>query len=89
MLIALPPTKARMMQEKTRGEKTMMWVDYTIDQAGPHFTIKGDWPGEVMGWPRKDGDAIKKENTLYQPGDVFKVNENGWLMKQNIDDKES
>ena len=67
----------------------MMWVDYAIAQAGPHFTIKGDWPGEVMGWPKeKDGD-FKKENTLYQPGDVFKVNESGWLIKQNLDDQKS
>ena len=27
----------------------MNWVDYTITQAGPHFTIKGEWAGEVMG----------------------------------------
>ena len=31
-----------------------MWVDYTIDQAGPHFKVNGDWPGEVMG-VQKDG----------------------------------
>ena len=42
-----------------------------------------------MGWPKeKDGD-FKKENTLYQPGDVFKVNESGWLIKQNLDDQKS
>ena len=27
----------------------MMWVDYTIDQVGPNFKVKGDWEGEVMG----------------------------------------
>ena len=62
----------------------MMWVDYTIDQ-GPHgFTVRGDWPGEVMGWPKdpNDKDGFKKENTLYQPGDVFVVSETGWLVKQ-------
>jgi hypothetical protein len=61
----------------------MMWVDYTIDQAGPHFTIKGDWPGEV--WGLKE-DGTEREHYLYKPGDVFKVNEKGWLIKQNIDD---
>lgn len=56
----------------------MMWVDYIIEQAGPHFRVKGDWPGEVMGLLR---DGTKKENFLYQPGDVFIVDENGWLKK--------
>ena len=62
MLTVLPPTKAKTMHGKTE-EKTMMWVDYAIDQAGPNFTVKGDWPG-----------------------DVFVVNESGWLIKQNVDD---
>ena len=58
----------------------MMWMDYLIMSAGPNFTIKGDWPGEVMGLD-KDGNPGNKENVLYQPGDIFRVNENGWLMK--------
>ena len=33
----------------------MMWVDYNITQAGDHFKVEGDWPGEVMGWTR-DGE---------------------------------
>ena len=33
-----------------------MWVDYTIDQAGPNFKVNGDWPGEVMG-VQQDGTA--------------------------------
>ena len=32
----------------------MMWMDFTIEQFGENFTVKGDWPGEVMGL-RKDG----------------------------------
>ena len=56
-----------------------MWVDYTIDQAGPHFTIKGDWPGEVMGFSK---EGKPKDHWLYKPGDVFVVNEGGWLVKQ-------
>tara|TARA_B100000902_G_scaffold272157_1_gene258109 strand:+ start:5939 stop:6145 length:207 start_codon:yes stop_codon:yes gene_type:complete len=60
----------------------MMWLDYTLDQAGKNFTVKGDWEGEVMGWPREADGEYKKENTLYQPGDVFIVNEKGWLMFQ-------
>ena len=57
-----------------------MWLDYTVDQVGENFTVKGDWPGEVMG-VMKDGS--RKENFLYKPGDVFVVNENGWLIKTN------
>tara|TARA_X000000950_G_scaffold163459_1_gene199824 strand:+ start:2844 stop:3044 length:201 start_codon:yes stop_codon:yes gene_type:complete len=55
-----------------------MWVDYTIDQAGPNFKVNGDWPGEVMG-VQQDGTA--KDHWLYKPGDRFIVNEAGWLMK--------
>jgi hypothetical protein len=61
----------------------MMWVDYTIVQAGRNFTIKGDWPGEV--WGLKE-DGTERDHYLYKPGDVFKVDENGWLIKQNVDD---
>jgi len=56
----------------------MMWMDYNITQAGPHFRIEGDWPGEVMGLMK---DGSKKENYLYKPGDVFIVDNNGWLKK--------
>ena len=56
----------------------MMWVDYIVEQAGPHFRVKGDWPGEVMG---KNRDGSEKENYLYKPGDVFVVDEDGWLRK--------
>jgi len=60
----------------------MMWVDYTIDSlpGGNGFTVKGDWEGEVMGWDRH-GKPGAKDNTLYQPGDIFRVNERGWLIK--------
>jgi len=51
----------------------MLWVDYNIDQVGKNFKVKGAWDGEVMGI-QKDG------NPLYQPHDVFRVNENGWLV---------
>ena len=59
----------------------MFWLDYTVESAGLHgqaFRVKGDWPGEVMG-VQKDGSP--KDNWLYKPGDVFVVNENGWLIK--------
>ena len=58
----------------------MIWVDYTVEQAGDNFTVKGDWPGEVMG-VQKDGTL--KSHWLYKPGDVFIVNENGWLVKSD------
>jgi hypothetical protein len=49
----------------------MMWLDYTIDQAGNNFTVRGDTPTEVM------------DKGLYKPGDVFVVKETGWLVKTN------
>ena len=58
----------------------MLWMDYNINQAGENFEVEGDWPGEVMG-VQKDG--TKKDHYLYKPGDVFIVNEAGWLMKSD------
>ena len=59
----------------------MMWVDYTINSipGGKGFKIMGDWEGEVMG---KQKDGSDKDYYLYKPGDVFVVNEHGWLIKQ-------
>ncbi len=57
-----------------------MWVDYSIDQAGENFTVKGDYPGEVMGVAR---DGTPRDHWLYKPGDVFIVNESGWLVKSD------
>mgnify|MGYP001231220483 FL=1 len=57
----------------------MMWVDYTIDSIpGKGFKVKGDWEGEVMGVAK---DGSHKDHYLYRPGDVFIVNEHGWLVK--------
>ena len=56
----------------------MIWMDYTIEQIGKDFTIKGDWPGEVMGIAK---DGSPKQSCLYKPGDVFVVDENGILRK--------
>jgi hypothetical protein len=56
----------------------MLWVDYNINQAGVNFKVEGEWPGEVMGVNR---DGTPKQNYLYKPGDVFIVNEHGWLCK--------
>jgi len=57
----------------------MMWVDYTIDSVpGKGFKVKGDWEGEVMGVAK---DGSHKDHYLYRPGDVFIVNEHGWLVK--------
>lgn len=55
----------------------MMWLDYSIEQAGKNFKIRGDWPGEVMGI-KKDGS--ENDHHLYQPNDRFIVNEDGWLV---------
>lgn len=61
----------------------MIWMDYTVEQAGPHFRVNGDWPGEVMGWSKDGKKTGGKENILYKPGDVFIVNEKGWLVKSD------
>jgi hypothetical protein len=60
-----------------------MWIDYTVEsigQQGEGFRIRGDWAGEVMGIGK---DGTLKNNWLYKPGDVFVVNENGWLIKKD------
>ena len=58
----------------------MMWVDYSIDSipGGKGFKVRGDWEGEVMGVAK---DGSHKDHYLYRPGDVFIVNESGWLVK--------
>ena len=58
----------------------MIWMDYNITQAGNNFRIEGDWPGEVMG---QMADGKQKDSCLYNPGDVFIVNEDGWLIKSD------
>jgi len=55
----------------------MMWSGYNISQAGEHFRVEGDWPGEV--WQDKEGNP--KNHALYRPGDVFVVDKGGWLCK--------
>ena len=61
----------------------MIWMDYNITQAGDNFRIEGDWPGEVMGLSKDGKSKDRKENPLYRPGDVFIVNEDGWLIKSD------
>jgi hypothetical protein len=56
----------------------MLWNDYNIDQAGDNFKVVGEWEGEVMG---KQRDGTDKGYHLYKPGDVFVVNNSGWLCK--------
>jgi len=59
----------------------MIWMDYNVESfADGSFTVKGDWPGEVMG---KNRDGSPKTNALYRPGDVFVVDENGILRKSD------
>jgi len=53
-------------------------MDYVIHQAGTSFKVEGEWPGEVMGVAQ---DGTPKNSYLYKPGDVFIVNEQGWLVK--------
>lgn len=49
----------------------MWWIDYSIDQDGENFKVVGDTKTEVM------------DKGLYKPGDIFVVDENGWLIKQD------
>lgn len=59
----------------------MLWMDYMVESyPDGSFSVKGDWPGEVMG-VNKDGS--KKDHYLYKPGDVFVVNEYGVLRKSD------
>jgi hypothetical protein len=60
----------------------MIWVDYNIESfPDGSFTVKGEWPGEVMGLDEQ-GKPGAKSQPLYRPGDVFIVQENGILKKQ-------
>lgn len=47
----------------------MFWLDYTIESGMNKFRVKGEWDMELV------------EKGLYKPGDVFIVDENGWLVK--------
>ena len=59
----------------------MLWIDYNIESfPDGSFAVKGDWEGEVMG---KDVNGNAKSTCLYKPGDVFIVNEDGWLIKSD------
>lgn len=59
----------------------MMWMDYLVESfPDGSFTVKGEWPGEVMGL-QKDGSH--KGYHLYKPGDVFVVDANGILKKSD------
>lgn len=60
----------------------MIWIDYTVHSyANGDFIVEGDWPGEVMGFD-KYGNKIDRR-PLYNPGDVFVVDENGRLRKSD------
>ena len=59
----------------------MIWLDYTVESFHDgSFTVKGDWPGEVMGYQK---DGTPKDHWLYKPGDVFIVDESGILRKSD------
>ena len=44
----------------------------TNEMPDGSFRVEGVTPTEVMD---------KKDYSLYRPGDIFVVNQNGWLMK--------
>lgn len=58
----------------------MFWLDYAIHSGYEKFRVEGDWPGEVMGYDR-DGNMGAKAQPLYQPGDIYRVDKDGWLVK--------
>ena len=47
----------------------MFWFDYTIEQGHNKFRVKGDTDMEVV------------DKGLYKPGEVYIVNQDGWLVK--------
>ena len=47
----------------------MFWLDYAIEESYFGWRVKGDTDTEVM------------DKGLYKPGDVFVVDEEGWLRK--------
>ena len=60
----------------------MTWIDYVIlHRPGYGFKVKGDWEGEVMGHPDPDNPTRQKDHWLYKPGELYKVDDNGWLVK--------
>ena len=59
----------------------MLWIDYHISQVGNNFRVEGEWEGEVMGVDRDGNRDGNPKSSLYKPGDMFIVNENGWLCK--------
>lgn len=59
----------------------MFWMDFLVESfPDGSFTVKGEWPGEVMGLQR---DGSPKGYALYKPGDVFVVDANGILKKSD------
>ena len=44
-------------------------------------SVKGDWDGEVMGYTEQGEKDGGKRTPLYKPGELYKVDENGWLVK--------
>lgn len=49
----------------------MLWIDYVIEQSGTSWRPVGDY----------DNKTEPMDKGLYNPGDIFMVNENGWLVK--------
>jgi len=47
----------------------VFWLDYAIEESYFGWRVKGDTDTEVM------------DKGLYKPGDVFVVDEKGWLRK--------
>jgi len=58
------------------------WIEYTVEQGPNRFRVVGDWDKEVMGYD-KDGKKSNTKGTLYNPGEVYIVGEDGWLHKSD------
>ena len=81
MVCTLSTKNIRPLKTIGKEQDTMLWVDYNIESfPDGSFTVKGEWPGEVMG-RQVNGD--EKEHWLYKPGDVFIVDESGILRKSD------
>lgn len=59
----------------------MIWVDFVVEQMGNAFRVKGNSPKDV--WETENG--TQRQHALYKPGECFRVDEKGWLVKIESD----
>ena len=58
----------------------MFWLDYTVHSGYEKSRGDDDFSRDVIAC-NKDGTGGGKSQPLYSPGDIYEVNEDGWLIK--------